>query len=252
MRRHLLRLLVVAFAAASPGPAVALTVSLAPGAGASELEVDVFRDAATPCCVFSQALTALPASGQLSIPPVPPLIPPFEATVDYGLTSAGFAFDYRTTREDAEDNHASVRGTVFFSVDEAVGFALSGSYVLDDPVGDLAFFDVVLEDLTSASILYQTILDNSATPDAMLILGDPTFEIAGAGSPVGTLQPGHDYRLSFEVSSDVFPGPPTPSGAVDTGVGTLTLAFVPEPGAGPLLLLGALALAAAGRAREAG
>lgn len=241
MSRTWIQALLLGLALAAPGHASALVVSLEPGAGESEMGASIFVETPFLCCAFTQTVTSIPAAGQVSIPPE--ISPPFEATLDYDLSSLAFEFDYLTTRLDAEDDSAATEGTVFFWVDEDVDYALEGDFSMSDPSGHLALFDVALVDLTTATTLYATAHNSAGAVDAAFDLGIDGFEVILEGSTTGTLLAGHVYRFSFSPQTVVFGGPPE-NGTVGTGTGSLSLVFVPEPHPAALVAAALAGLAA--------
>lgn len=226
---------------ATAAPASGLTVSLNPGSDTSEVWGYIYDDTAGPVFFPQRAqLGALPASGTAGW--LPGFYPPYVATVAYDLDHDGFGFDVVTEREGENESIAGASGSIWFTVSEAVGYALSAAYAVSDPDGYTASFRVALADLTSTSNLYFTDRVEAGTPNPAFDVASPHF--SDLGSRTGTLLPGHEYRLQFNYQTYALDAL-TPSGAPGLGAGPLTLSFVPEPA---LPLLAGLAAAALTRA----
>lgn len=127
---------------------------------------------------------------------------------------------------------------IFFSVDEDVGYALSGGYALADPFGDFASFGVRLEDVASGTILFRFSRVAASEPDPAFDLTSPN-----EGSPTGTLVAGREYRLFLDALSSVGPFPMNATGFVAVGTGSVTLQLVPEPSLAVLVCFGLAAIA---------
>jgi hypothetical protein len=224
-------------------PASALTVSLNPGVDDSRLLAEIYD----PTLGFAlpqveTPLGAVPSTGSGGW--LPGSYPPYEAWADYALGHDGLSFDVTTVREGELESIAAVRGEVRFAVDEAVGYALSATYVLSDPTGYTAELWVHLRDETDAVSLYFTDRVVQETPNPAIDVADP--HVFDVGSLTGALVPGHEYFLDFRFVSYALDFPP-PEGIPGAGSGALTLSFVPEPGLALLALVAAASLARAPR-----
>jgi len=116
-------LLVCAFAE----PATALNVTLNPGGQFSNLEVRV-RDVAGD--VRSVQPTAVPFTDAHTV-----TLDEATSTASYELTSTGFQIDFSHARTSSDFALASVFGFLYFSVDEDIGYSISGAYQVSDTEG---------------------------------------------------------------------------------------------------------------------
>jgi hypothetical protein len=154
-----------------------------------------------------------------------------EAEIGYDLSHTAFEFVFDTLRIDADETQAGVQGTLYFSVDEDVGYALAGSSVAVDPAGLLKYFTAYLTDLTTG-----------IGSESVFLPCYCEFPAGVSFDRTGTLLAGHEYRFSFYVNNYALydiPGLPEPQGTISTWSGTLSLLFVPEP---PLAALVAVLL----------
>ncbi|MDH5566724.1 MAG: PEP-CTERM sorting domain-containing protein [Myxococcales bacterium] len=158
------------------------------------------------------------------------------------LTHTGFNITFDHTRTGVLNALASSDGELFFSVDAAIDYAITGTYAASDPDGRQIIQYVVLQEVGGPN-LFSSYQESRATPDRLFSVGntDGDFFNMVEGSATGTLAPGEIYRLIF--ANSIQASPTAASGSA-TASGFLTLVLVPEPSTALLLSIGLAGFAA--------
>lgn len=162
---------------------------------------------------------------------------------EYDLSLAGFEFSFDHARE-ADGGWGLLDADIYFSVDTDVFFTASGTYTAVDPEGRRISLYASLQDLTLNSYLFESQQTSDSVMNESFTLGltEGDFYSEFEGSLSGTLLAGHQYRYLGGAFIQAFPS--SPSGATATGSMALSFASIPEPGAGLLLGVGLIGLAA--------
>lgn len=168
----------------------------------------------------------------------------------YDLSINGFDITFDHVRLATSGSQGYSSGTITFSVDQDVDYVASGSYTAVDSEGRRIYFRAVLANVTLAYNEFNSLQVSESTPNESFTLGLTEGDAGNTltGSLTGTLVAGYDYAFYYTAFIDTVPAATT-SGA--TATGSLSLSFVPEPGAGLLATTGLLGLAIARRRRGA-
>jgi hypothetical protein len=174
---------------------------------------------------------------------------PNQSTTPYSLSNASFQFSFDNLRGTALDAAASSLSAMDFSPDSNIDYVLSGVYTSDAPEGSDTFLRVDFYDFTASQLLFFNIQRSLATPAESFVLGQQGGDAENTlqGSLTGTLIAGHHYLLTTTAYVAAYP---SPTASPARGTGYVTLAFVPEPGTGLLVIAGLLGVAGARRARR--
>jgi len=182
--------------------------------GASALSIQLFA----PSVIQGANVSAIPATGSI---PTTGTFPGNSSYTGYDLSTSAFLFTFDTDAQAALDY--GVRGdgrssaTLTFSLSQDVPYSVTGMFVYGTAVAgeDVGIFQESLVDVTPGSpgsVVYSTYSTSYQSP---LI----------AGNPIGTLQAGRQYQLSY--SAEVSTGM---NGVISmTGTGNVGLYFTPEP-----------------------
>lgn len=167
------------------------------------------------------------------------------ANSGYTLSKFGFEITLDHTRLKAFGSSAQSNGTIYFSADQNIEFAASGSYSAVDSVGRRTWFEAELFDFTDSVSVFRSKQRSDQTVNESFALGgaggDLLNEVSGVLS--GTIIAGHEYGFSYFAQIMAFPG----STSGSTASGDFTINFVPEPGTAVLLSMGLVGLAASKR-----
>ena len=166
------------------------------------------------------------------------------AVSNYDFDNSGFDITFSHSRVDTYFSQGWSYGYTYFSVDQNVDYVASGWYTAVDPDGDgrAVYFRSFLEDMTTASRVFDSLQSSESTPNESFTLGlsegdDNNIDL---GSLAGTLIAGREYQFYYTAYIQTV-NPPNASSA--TGSGGISLSFVPEPGAGLLLTTAILGVA---------
>jgi hypothetical protein len=156
----------------------------------------------------------------------------------YDLSHADLTITLDHARREHESAFAQSIVSISFSPDTDVSYDLSGSYGMSAPNGGRIHLSVQLRDELLSESLFDGLYESLFTADETFTLGSLDGEFASVvGSLTGVLTAGGLYQLNvaawIEEWADEEPA---------TATGSVTLAFVPEPGPGTLLMASLLAL----------
>ncbi|MBW2361682.1 MAG: PEP-CTERM sorting domain-containing protein [Deltaproteobacteria bacterium] len=164
---------------------------------------------------------------------------------DYNLYNTSFAIGLDHSRPVTLGSFGQSYGSIFFSVDENVGYTALGSYAATDSDGRRVRFEGSLYDFTAGEYLFRSVQESRSTANESFTLGlaEGDFLNVDTGLLTGTLVAGQAYKFQYNVLLQA-----NPSGAASsaTGTGSLSLTFpalVPEPSTALLLAAGLVGLA---------
>jgi hypothetical protein len=133
------------------------------------------------------------------------------------------------------NSFTSTTGSIFFSVDQAVNYDLSGVYSAIEPLGRTIELQGALINRTTGTTLFSNVQASRTTPNESFVLGQlgGDFNNSLMGSLTGALNPGDTYELTYFANIRANFTASTASAS-----GDITLAFVPEPSSALLMGLG--------------
>jgi hypothetical protein len=180
MRKHLFILACAALLGAPP--AAALTVTLTSGFGSSFLEIGSATDSAV------HHLSTL-------FPTVVPFVDSDSVTEGassnastYDLSDNALTITFDHTRAPSAGAHAVSEGDIYFSVDEDVGYELSGTYSAIDPDGTLIDLSVKLLHLTTPSWLARSTQISRSTVNEAFVVGESGGDFSNFNLPIRSAQ----------------------------------------------------------------
>jgi hypothetical protein len=172
----------------------------------------------------------------------------------YTLSNTGFDITLDHSRTSTQYSYGQSVGLIYFSVDQNIDYAASGSYSTVDSEGRMVHFVADLYDETVGSYVFESIQISAATPNESFTLGQTEGDYINTdiGSLTGTLIAGRNYRFYYVADIYAYPSAST-SGA--TASGCISLSFgqgtgcsparaVPEPTGSVLFCLGLATLMA--------
>lgn len=228
-------LLLMALALWAPTPAaMALTVTLS-GSDISELttesleSVDLVQEVIQPASI--PYVGSSTATQGLS-----------STTSDYHLSPSGFGITFDLAVGAISESAATTSGSIFFSVDQDVGYAASGWFAAVDPDARFTRLDAILFDMDTGDLLFSSEHASDATPNESFTLGvsGGDYNNVDFGSLTGRLFAGHRYHFFFNTDLESFSRQITASASASGG---FSLGFVPEPTSALLLMAGMLGVA---------
>lgn len=155
----------------------------------------------------------------------------------YDFSNAGFLFSVDHARDGDFSHWTSSNGGIYFSVDDAVDYVAAGSYSAVNPDPQNIALLAGLFDLTTSTTVFLSEQQSSSELNESFVLGLMEGDLSNQliGSLTGTLIAGHDYIFQYDVTSANIN---TLTGGAVTGLGNLSLTFVPEPSTAVLLGIG--------------
>lgn len=113
-------------------------------------------------------------------------------------------------------------------------YSVSGFYNMLGPAGTTTFLDVLLEDKTTGTSLFQDLTESNSTENESFVLGnigDGDSSNTNSGFLTGNLIAGHEYKFLFKSLIRSLDGNGQESLVAATGTGnvTLNIATVPVP-----------------------
>lgn len=162
------------------------------------------------------------------------------------FTQDALDFDFIHEVSAADDVSAQSVGTIYLRVTQPTSYLFTGSYAMADPEGRAALYNVRFIEHAVGNLLHSA-QSNQSTPNQTFVMGGAAgVNNTVEGATFGTLQPGVDYRIFYNIFIQSGPihlnDPSNTAPATATGGFTVSFGVVPEPGTATLLGVGLLLL----------
>jgi hypothetical protein len=168
------------------------------------------------------------------------------SVTSYSLTNDAFSWTMSQTVVATLNATSQTNATIYFTVDEDVNYAISGSYGLISGGAPLIGFRLAIRDGVAGPFPFQGSHTSAGIAGETFTLGVPGGNILfdQEGSLTGTFLAGHQYTLTMQ--SRLLSN--TGAQAAASAAGSVTISFVPEPATASLVAFGVIGLAARRRA----
>ena len=166
----------------------------------------------------------------------------------HAWSSDGFTVEFQRHQKTGGSFITST-GAMIFAVDQQQQFRLDGIYSVDTSSAQEIQLRVLLQDVTTNLLLYDSYQWDSAVGGTYSLGGLTGNRIATLyGNATNTFIPGHVYAVFWMVSMDNF----APAAADAAAFGHISLNAVPEPSTISIVAVGFVLLLIRGRALRAG